>query len=324
MIKIAVPHSDYLYKRTNRAPSLFIHTIRKAIQNSDDLELMDIGDEPEEMVANLRKKNIPDILIAIASSGVYPTTSPLLRRARTKVFLFWDDVHWFGERALKSRHRIFEAADVLLLPYHHVFQTMPQYEKYHHKSILFPWFAPMECFETASPWETRTPKIVVSGANRKDVYPLRNAVSLYAEAHKKEFEILRHPGYTNLGKKAKHNIMGSVYYSYLRNYQGAVVTSGIPPVSEVTTPYPICKFFEIPGCGCTPFVEQIPDLDELGFIPNVHYVPIQKHSYHKQLVLEASCQTIASQAQEFVLQNHSAEARCKQLLDLIREGSSND
>lgn len=287
------------------------------MDHAPDMELMDIGNEPEEIAQHLRQKNIPDVMIAIGSSGVYPQTIPLL--SQTKVFLFWDDIHWYGNSSLVSRHRIFRAADVLLLPYYEMFLKIEAYKEYYDRALEFPWFAPMECFESQQPWESRENKIVISGASRRDVYPLRYAVRKHAIQYPKGFDLLSHPGYTNKNQTPHHNIMGPEYYSYLRRFQGAIGTSGIPPVKEVVDPYPLCKFFEIPGCGCTPFFEQIPSLDALGFIPGEHYIPIDLRHFPKQLVLNDSCETIAQKAQAFVRSYHSADIRSIQLLNIIRE-----
>jgi len=319
MIKVAVPHPEYLKQGVMQVPSMFIQTIREYITNScPDMELLDVGDDQEEMVKNLRSGMVPDALVAIAASGVYAQTTQFFRRHKTKVFLFWDDLHWYENKVLKARHRIFSESQVLLLPYHNNFVRIPQFKAYHHKSRLFPWFAPMECFNYHPSWEDRKNKILLSGAFNKTVYPLRHNIFNFGK-NNTEIETLKHPGYTHRGGKRNHEIIGSAYYSYMRDFKGSVGTSGTPYSCGIKTPYPICKFFEIPGCGCTPFFDEILDLEELGFIPYTHYIPIHKGNLQTALKLTEKSKSIAKNALQFILQHHSALIRAEQLCNIIRE-----
>jgi len=314
MIKVAVPHKPYLFQRVNRVPSLFIHTIRHHLDTSSDMELVEIGDTEEEIIKSLQAGEIPDVMVAIGASGMTTKTNRLLKKYGVKTILFWDDLHWFNSDGEKSRHRIFRDADVLLLPYHKTFMKMGAFKDYHHKSKLFPWFAPMECFEAKTLWENRQPLIVVSGCTIGSIYPTRKKMLNYAGHHPEQFNILPHPGYSHEGKKLRHEIVGKAYYQYLSNFRGAFVSSGIPPVPYIEDPYPICKFFEIPGCGCTPFFEPISDLDDLGFVPDVHYIPVESEPFS----FTRDIGSVAEWAQKFVFENHSADVRCQQLFDIIR------
>lgn len=318
MIKVAVPHSPYLHERINRVPSLFIQELRSRIHKHDDFEYISLGDTPEEISNSLSSGVKPDIMICIAASGLHPKITHLFKRHNIKTVLFWDDLHWLKDHAKHARHRIFRNADLLLLPYHHIFVKMKEFQKYHHKSKFFPWFAPMECFSDDTEdqlWDNRFNKIVVSGADIKQIYPLRNRLFRYARKTPDKFNILKHPGYTHRGGKPKHRHIGPMYYRYLKYFKGAVVTSGIPPLDSITEPYTICKYFEIPGCGCTPFFEPVPELELLGFKRDYHYIPITNDSVFDIPIEETG--NIAKNARDFVKEHHSAQKRCDELLQHV-------
>ena len=313
MIKVAVPHDPYLMKNIIRVPSLFITLLQQRIKEDSELELVDIGNTLEEQKTKI-KKNPPDVLLSISASGLFRPLIPFYKRNQTKIILFWDDLHWYTPEIKKSRLFIFQSADKILLPYQDVFLTMPVYKEFHHKSVVFPWWAPMECFENTTPWAERTPKILLSGATRKEVYPIRDLLNKYARRKRSLYDVLPHPGYVNNGKKTKHDIIGVPYYENLGSHQGALATSGTP--FGMVLPYVICKTFEVPACGCVPYIDRNPRLDALGFIPDKHYVPVNERNYPG--IILKNKEHIAENARKFVLENHSAEVRATTLLQMIK------
>ena len=299
------------------APSVLIDTLRQAVRDDPNFVLCDIGDNRIDIERNLNNpsaENTPDVLISILASGLYPSTTTQMKRYGTKIILFWDDLHWYQECIHEARHRIFRDSDLLLLPYHHVFLDMEEYTQYHHKSQWFPWFAPNECFEDCPAWSDRSPKILLSGASHKDIYPLRYQIYNFGRQTDNSLHILPHPGYK---KSRKHNIFGSAYYTFMKTFQGAVGTTGTP--YSVRKPYLICKFFEIAGCGCTPFFEHTEELELLGFVPGIHYVPLDSQNYKTALHLDpTNHECIAQQAQQLVMQKHSALIRAGQTLEKVK------
>jgi len=92
--------------------------------------------------------------------------------------------------------------------------------------------------------------------------------------------------------------------------------------------YPILKTFEIPACGAVLACDAIPDLDELGFVPEVNYLPLKKNvPGHIREVIEHwlaegqrdALETIAKAGTKLILNKHTAAIRAGELSAQLRE-----
>ena len=88
-------------------------------------------------------------------------------------------------------------------------------------------------------------------------------------------------------------------------------------------PYLLGKYLEIPASGALLLGEQIPDLDDSGFIPDEHYIPVTKENVFQKL---DECLSnpekfaeIRKNGIELVLANHTVENRFQQIKQILEK-----
>ena len=87
--------------------------------------------------------------------------------------------------------------------------------------------------------------------------------------------------------------------------------------------YPLAKYFEIPAAGSLLVAKKCKDIEELGFIPNVHYIEVQEDNHidviRAILKGENKYDDIVEEGRKLVLENFGIEKRIKQLERIIDE-----
>ena len=327
MIRVVVPQSEFLKRDTIQTPAALVETFRNFCKTQGlkvGVELLDFS--PEDLDKHLRGTPKPfDVFVSISKAGMLFNQIPFFKKHNIRVISFWDDLHWYTEKDRLERQNLFDLSSLILLPYFRTFSQMKSYQNFWAKARWFPWFAPTSCFQQTTPWANRNSRMLVSGNIGPRVYPLRTSIWEYAKSHPELFSCLAHPGYILHGKPRAHEIVGDSYYQHMGQFQGAVVTGGIPPSPTPRDPihqsYLVSKYFEAPACGCLSFFEDDPELQALGFIPQQHYIPINRFNFNAVLSSQNLLQgeRIAEAGREHTLKHHSVEVRCKQLLGYVVE-----
>lgn len=104
--------------------------------------------------------------------------------------------------------------------------------------------------------DKRINKIILTGADVNDIYPLRE--KLYTIADESRYiDTLKHPGYS--GKHWSKGLIGKDYLSHLSKYRFMAVTTCIEN-------YTLLKYYECAACGCIPIGESTPSLNKYPFL----------------------------------------------------------
>ena len=147
-----------------------------------------------------------------------------------------------------------------------------------------------------------------------EVYPLRQRI---VEAYEgdRDFVYHRHPGYQTSGiQQEDPNLTGK---DYAKELNRAKIVFTCPSVFY----YPVIKYFEVLACKSLLLAPTFPELEDLGFIPGYHFIPIHKDDFHgkasRYLENETERQRIAEQGYRFVRQHHTVKVRAKQLIHEI-------
>lgn len=139
------------------------------------------------------------------------------------------------------------------------------------------------------------------GAHGANVYPLRSKIHKYAQTHKSI-------------KSLGGGISRSEYASLLHKYFCGIVDVGH---NEVLQP----KHFEIPAVGSLLLCRRTNLVDDLGFIPNKHYVPFTGDDVFDKandiISNPSKYEDIRIAGMEYVRKNHSINNRMKVVFDLI-------
>ncbi|MFD1361141.1 glycosyltransferase [Lentibacillus salinarum] len=149
-----------------------------------------------------------------------------------------------------------------------------------------------------------------------EVYPLRQRI-LDAYQGDARFVYHRHPGYRNFSKEDEgRHVMGQTYAKELNRAR-------IFFTSPSRLNYPVIKYFEALACRTLLLAPTFKELEDLGFIPDFHFVPINEHNFQDKaayyLAHETERQKIADQGYRFVHERHTLEQRSEQLIKRIEQ-----
>lgn len=234
-----------------------------------------------------------------------------LNKNGTKIAVFWDDVHYWTKDSLKNRIKMFSNCNILLLPYYKQFVKMQEFDKFWNKAFYFPWYAPQACFKFYKDFDVRKDQFLLSGTI-SEPYSMR--MKLYKFYNRDNwFCLLKHPGYDR--KNRLHNIIHEKYYEYLSNYKICFVTTADSPLN-----YTVAKYFEIPACGCALILQKTPDIDDLGFVENEHYISVNKNNFQnlKELVKSFDLRKMSKKSYELIKNRHLVINRIELLFEKLK------
>ncbi|SES93163.1 Glycosyl transferases group 1 [Salinibacillus kushneri] len=187
-------------------------------------------------------------------------------------------------------------------------ETYPEYRK---KMKWFPHGVNIELFRDYG-IEKDIP-LLMTGAVNND-YPLRQII---VEAYEGQpgFIHHRHPGYRRYREEEEKQYMIGKQYAKELNRAKIMFTS--PSVYY----YPVLKYFEALASKTLLLAPTFKELEDLGFVPDVHFVPIHKHNFKEKaayfLKNEEERIKIAEQGYQFVRNHHSIQVRARQLVKKI-------
>ena len=180
-----------------------------------------------------------------------------------------DDLHPYK----KIRNTCIDAADMIIGPYHYLFDT-PEIKKMYNitKSFHIPYSAVNSFFNSIHFNSNPTYKVFVSGAAR-NVYPLRIYIK-EDDRFKPYIDTLDHPSYDKL----KHTCINEKYYKKLNEYICCFVDA-----SKYN--YVLLKVFEICSVGSLLLVEDSikVELNNLGFQDKINCVMCNKTNVESKM-----------------------------------------
>ena len=217
----------------------------------------------------------------------------------TKLIMWPGDLQCYGdELCLKYRLRVFERCDLIITPVYEYFMKLyPQFiSKYKNMGNFF---SPHERYAQLSFNENPIMKCLLSGSLNPEVYPLRSFIVDNVDVN-----------------YAPPKYVGDSYAELLNSYFCCVATSSI-------FNYALSKHYEIPASGSLLLADKTKDLERMGFIPYVHYIPITQHDIAAKIkdCLEYPEQYnhIRKQGMKYVMENHSIVNRIEWLKKIFTE-----
>jgi len=209
----------------------------------------------------------------------------------------------------KAMRAMLDRANVVLSPYPHSFkQLWPQYID---KLVPFYHFV----VEGHLPeydedvFGDRERKVLLAG-RVSYTYPLR--MWLFKNRKRESISYLHHPGYNYVATNA---IIDDRFMAHISKHMGAFATSS-------HYKYLSAKYLEIPATGTCMFAEQIPELNVIGMVPMIHYIPITKDNVFDVLEWALNdtifMQKIGHRGRQFVLENFTMQARYNQLMTIVK------
>ena len=231
-----------------------------------------------------------------------------------KVILYCGDLHSLSDDNkdfYKVCDMMFDRADVILFGGDALFRKM--FADFLHKYIHFPnFFAPHLRYISLNE-DPVINKCLISGLINDDFYPLRSFVR-----DNVPLELLTripHPGY-RLDKKKYDDLRNNEEF-YFGDRYAALLNSHVCcfTCTAVWKLYALSKHFEIPAARSIMLSDTSLDLLKCGFIPDVHYVEVDKINVVDKIkdVLTnfGAYEKIRNDGCEFVRAKHSIENRKK-------------
>ncbi|UOQ94521.1 glycosyltransferase [Halobacillus shinanisalinarum] len=147
-----------------------------------------------------------------------------------------------------------------------------------------------------------------------DFYPLRQKIMKTYEGNP-DFVYHNHPGYREFSKKEEgQKLIGHVYGKELNR---TTIFFTCPSVLN----YPVLKYFEALACKTLLLAPTFKELEDLGFIPGVHFVPIDEDNFQEKaaayLKNDSDRLKVVEQGYHFIRQRHSVKRRTQQLVQKI-------
>ncbi|MFB5761230.1 glycosyltransferase [Paenibacillus medicaginis] len=160
--------------------------------------------------------------------------------------------------------------------------------------------------------------MLLMGSTDQHYYPLR--FKIY-EKLKNESNFLchPHPGYRNIEENEHQSKQVLVRENYAQEINRAKLFFTCDSILH----YPITKYFEVPSCNTLLLAPAIPELYDLGFIPDQHFVDINEDNFVEKaqyyLDHEEERIQIARNGYELVQNYHSSAKRAEMLLAEIKD-----
>lgn len=187
-------------------------------------------------------------------------------------------------------------------------ETYPEFEN---KMEWFPHFVNIELCKDYG-LEKDINLLMMGAVN--DFYPLRQNIIRSYEGNA-DFVYHNHPGYRSFSENEEdRNFIGQMYAKELNR---AKILFTCPSILN----YPVIKYFEALACKALLLAPTFQELEDLGFIPGFHFVPIDEHNFKEKaayfLANETERQKIVDQGYHFIQQRHSVKLRTEQLVKKI-------
>ncbi|GGJ67954.1 glycosyltransferase [Virgibacillus salexigens] len=147
-----------------------------------------------------------------------------------------------------------------------------------------------------------------------ELYPLRQRI-INTYQGRADFVYHPHPGYHHFNEEEQQEKMIG------KNYAKEINRSKILFTCPSKLHYPVIKYFEALACKTLLLAPTFNELEDIGFIPGIHFVPIDEHDFEQKAAYFLSHQTereqIAEQGYRFVRKHHSVQQRTNQLIEKI-------
>lgn len=148
------------------------------------------------------------------------------------------------------------------------------------------------------------------------IYPLRQKIF---ETYQGDINFVyhRHPGYRNFSKKEENRLF--IGQTYARELNRARIFFTSPSILN----YPVIKYYEALACRTLLLAPTFKELEDLGFIPDFHFIPINEHNFQEKatyyLAHKTERQKVTDQGYRFVHERHTLEQRTDQLIKRIKQ-----
>ncbi|MCA1320830.1 glycosyltransferase [Bacillus tianshenii] len=212
------------------------------------------------------------------------------------------------------RRQFIEENNILHLFIHYRDRFIEYFPEYEDRMIWFPHFVQTDVFKDYK--LKKDIDFLLMGSTYPPIYPLR-ATILDGLKKLPNFIFHEHPGYGR-GRYDEES-----YYVGTR-YAKEINRAKIFFTCDSIYKYPVMKYYEVLACNTLLLASHSKELEDLGFIPGIHFVEVNEENYYEKAMYylenyESIGKTIAKNGYKMVRKHHSVKARAKFLVKKIKE-----
>ncbi len=260
-----------------------------------------------EVILNTLQIN-PDFILILEYYETNATKVTGLSRLAIPFAVSLQDLHWDvnlrkGLLLRENVRHIFTPSKTAFIKYYPELQDRMHWLPHHVNTDMFTDYG-----------LTREIDYLLMGQASSVYYPFRAQV-LAAMQGKEGFIYHQHPGYKEILDTEDH---------YVREkYAREISRAKIFFTCGGKMRYPVAKYFEVLACNTLLLAPYFEELDDLGFIPGVHFVEADEHNFeekaHYYLNHEQERLKIALRGYEMVRARHSSPQRAAEVLAVIKQ-----
>jgi hypothetical protein len=234
-----------------------------------------------------------------------------INRLECNKYIFADDLQWWDEPMRQRKLVSFALFDTILSTYAYVWDNFYPEFCGTKKLVWVPHSASPDFMLRYNPHPENS--ILVSG-HISPSHPLRSKMKLLHEQGSCAIAYHEHPGYLRSYDYDIDQDVGRGYAEKINKYR-----TGFTDCHEYK--YVVAKYFEIPATGALLLADDAvgPQLGEIGFIENEHYLPASEGDLEEriQYVLNErnheELDEIRKRGQELVWERHKTSDRARQI-----------
>jgi hypothetical protein len=248
------------------------------------------------------------ILFSQAYEFLQARATDIQRLDCNKVFLA-DDLHWWDPQMRQMKFISFALCDTVLATYAYTWAKLYPELAGMKKLVWIPHAASTDFMLPYN--EAAENSIFISGAVSHH-YPLRQQMMKLFAQNSYSIKSHPHPGYHAGYDYNSNSNIGRGYAEKINKYRVGFTDC-------LTFRYVVAKYFEIPATGALLLAEGAvkEPLKELGFIENVHYIPVSQEDLEERVkyVLDETnreeLDQVRRRAQKLVWERHTTSNRAK-------------
>lgn len=162
--------------------------------------------------------------------------------------------------------------------------------------------------------EKKSIDFLLVGSIHPRVYPLRTKI-LKTMRSIHGFRYHPHPGYRNFHPN-ENALIG-------QRYAREINRAKIFMTCDSKYHYPLNKYYEVLACKTLLLAPTSKELEDLGFIPHRHFVPISEHDFQRKALYylrhDVIREKIAAEGYRMIRAKHSTEQRINQFLTIVNQ-----
>jgi hypothetical protein len=282
------------------------------------VEISKLWNGPGTVTENLIKEfgEVPEtILFGQAYEFLQAHEADIKRLNCNKLFLA-DDLHWRDQPMRQMKLVSFALCDTVFATYAYTLTKFYPELAGMKRVVWIPHAASPDFMVPYNACPENS--IFLSGAGSRH-YPLRQQMMNLSTQKSYSIKTHHHPGYNVRYHYSSNPNVGRGYAEKINKYRVGFTDC-------LTFKYVVAKYFEIPATGALLLAEGAvkEPLSELGFVENIHYVPVSQENLEERVkyVLDEKnrdeLDDVRRRAQQLVWERHTTSHRAKLIDDVCR------